>query len=185
VPDQRDELNHGNGSGGPPPEGGGSDRERPSRGAPPERRGKLKVLFLCTGNSCRSQMAEGFARALKGDRVEPYSAGVEVHGLNELAVRAMAEAGVDISGQRSKDVFEVLDIPFDLVVTVCDNARERCPIFPRWTHTIHRGFDDPPFLARDAADDEEAMEHYRRVRDEIRAFVEGIDAELDALESRS
>jgi arsenate reductase len=129
-------------------------------------------------------MAEGFARALKGDRVEAHSAGVEIHGLNPLAVRAMAEAGVDISAQRSKDVFEVLEIPFALVVTVCDSARERCPIFPRWTRTLHVSFDDPPFLARGAANDEEAMGHYRRVRDEIRAFIEGMDAELDALETR-
>ncbi len=158
--------------------------DRPSGDRRPDPAGKLRILFLCTGNSCRSQMAEGFARALKGDRVEAHSAGVEVHGLNPLAVRAMAEAGVDISAQRSKNVFEVLEIPFALVVTVCDSARERCPIFPRWTRALHVSFDDPPFLARGAASEEEAMEHYRRVRDEIRAFVEGMDAELDALETR-
>jgi arsenate reductase len=131
-----------------------------------------KVLFLCTGNSCRSQMAEGWARALRGADLEPYSAGVETHGMNERAVRAMAEANVDITGQRSKLVDELLDVPFDLVVTVCDRARESCPIFPGGVRVLHRSFEDPPLLARDAATEEEAMAHYRRVRDEIRAFVE-------------
>ncbi len=133
------------------------------------------VLFLCTGNSCRSQMAEGWARALRDDDMEVWSAGVETHGLNPLAVKAMAEAGVDISGHRSKLVDELLDIPFDLVVTVCDNARESCPLFPGSARVIHHSFEDPPFLARDAAGVEEALVHYRRVRDEIRAFVAGLD----------
>ena len=92
---------------------------------------KMKILFLCTGNSCRSQMAEGWARALKGESIEPYSAGIETHGLNPDAVRVMAEAGVDISGQRSKHVEELRDIGFDYVVTVCDNAREIVPAFSR------------------------------------------------------
>jgi arsenate reductase len=118
-------------------------------------------------------MAEGWARALRAD-LEPYSAGVEAHGLNERAVRAMAEAGIDIRGQRSKLVDELLDVPFDLVVTVCDRARESCPVFPRAVRTLHAGFDDPPFLARGAADEETAMAPYRRVRDEIRAFVEDL-----------
>jgi len=138
----------------------------------PGERSRWRVLFLCTGNSCRSQMAEGWARALSGDVLEPHSAGVETHGLNQRAVRAMAEAGVDISDQRSKLVDELLQIPFDLVVTVCDRARESCPVFPRKVRSLHRNFDDPPHLARDAASEEEAMAHYRRVRDEIRAFVE-------------
>ncbi len=133
---------------------------------------KLKVLFLCTGNSCRSQMAEGWARHLLGDRIEPYSAGVRSSRLDPRAVAVMREAGVDISAQRSKAVDEVLDVPFDLVVTVCDHARESCPVFPRPTRTVHRGFDDPPHLAEGAATDDEALAHYRRVRDEIRAFVE-------------
>ena len=90
----------------------------------------LKVLFLCTGNSCRSQMAEGWAHTLVADRIEPYSAGIEAHGLNPDAVRVMAEAGVDISGQRSKLVERTQGIEFDYVVTVCDNARESCPVFP-------------------------------------------------------
>ena len=133
---------------------------------------KLKVLFLCTGNSCRSQMAEGWTRHLKSQEIEAWSAGVEVHGLNPLAVQVMAEAGVDISGQVSTNVRDLLDIPFDLVVTVCDNARESCPVFPRTVRQVHVGFDDPPALARSVSTEEEALDIYRRVRDEIKAFVE-------------
>lgn len=139
---------------------------------------KLKVLFLCTGNSCRSQMAEGWARALKNELLEPYSAGVEPHGLNPSAVEVMAEAGVDISGHRSKHVDELAAVPFDFVVTVCDNARETCPIFPGPAKARHRSFDDPPALATSAASAEEALAHYRRVRDEIRAFVETLPQAL-------
>jgi arsenate reductase len=131
----------------------------------------MKVLFLCTGNSCRSQMAEGWARHLRADDLEAYSAGVETHGLNPNAVRVMQEAGVDISAQRSQHVDEFLDVGLDLVVTVCDNARESCPVFPGSVRTIHHSFDDPPALARDAKTEEEALEHYRRVRDEIKEFV--------------
>jgi len=133
---------------------------------------RLKVLFLCTGNSCRSQMAEGWTRHLRGDVIEPYSAGIEMHGLNAFAVKVMAEAGVDLSGQRSKHVSEVMDVPFDYVVTLCDNARESCPLFPGRAKIVHKSFDDPPQMARDAKTKEEALGHYRRVRDEIRAFVE-------------
>lgn len=133
---------------------------------------KTRILFLCTGNSCRSQMAEGWARHLKPDAIEAASAGIETHGLNPLAVRAMAEAGVDISGHRSKRVDELLDQPWDMVVTVCGHANETCPVFPGRVKRVHAGFDDPPQLARDARSEEEAMGHYRRVRDEIRAFVE-------------
>ncbi|NSW58112.1 MAG: arsenate reductase ArsC [Armatimonadetes bacterium] len=140
---------------------------------------QLKVLFLCTGNSCRSQMAEGWARALKGDVIEPYSAGIETHGMNPNAIKVMAEAGVDISGQRSKHVDELDGIEFDYVVTVCDNAHESCPLFPGKTKVVHKGFDDPPRLARDAATEEEALGHYRRVRDEIREFVETLPDALD------
>lgn len=135
---------------------------------------KLKILFLCTGNSCRSQMAEGWARELKSDVIEAYSAGIERHGLNRLAVKAMAEAGVDISNHLSKTVDELPDNHFDYVITLCDNAHETCPIFPGGTKRIHVGFDDPPFLARDAKTEEEALVHYRRVRDEIRRFVSGL-----------
>jgi arsenate reductase len=133
---------------------------------------KLKILFLCTGNSCRSQMAEGWARYLKGDLLEPYSAGIETHGLNPLAVQVMAEAGVDLSGHHSKHLDEVKDIPFDYVITVCDNARESCPMFPGKVKVIHVGFDDPPRLAKKAKTRQEALDCYRRVRDEIRIFVE-------------
>src|SRR3954466_13369093 len=101
---------------------------------------KSKVLFLCTGNSCRSQMAEGFARALKGDEIDAYSAGVEPHGMNPRAVKAMAEAGVDISQQRSRHVDELRDVPFDVVVTVCDHANETCPAFPGKVKSVHVGF---------------------------------------------
>jgi arsenate reductase len=116
-------------------------------------------------------MAEGFARALKGNTVEAYSAGIETHGLNPRAVKAMAEAGVDISGQRSKHVDELLDVAFDCVVTVCDHAREHCPVFPGGVRTMHVSFPDPPKLAEGARTEEEALAHYRRVRDEIAAFV--------------
>jgi arsenate reductase len=101
----------------------------------------LKVLFLGTGNSCRSQMAEGRARQLKGDRIEPYSAGIEAHGLNPDAVRVMAEVGVDISGHRSKLVGELREVTFDCVVSVCDNAHESCPLFPGKAKVIHVGLD--------------------------------------------
>jgi arsenate reductase len=141
--------------------------------------GKIKVLFLCTGNSCRSQMAEGWARHLKGDLIEPYSAGVATHGMNASAVRVMREAGVDISGQRSKHVDEVKDVGLDYVVTVCGHAHESCPVFPDKAKVIHVGFDDPPKLAKTAASEEEALGHYRRVRDEIRAFVETLPQSLE------
>ena len=145
----------------------------------PQDHKKMKVLFLCTGNSCRSQMAEGWARALKGDLIEPYSAGIETHGLNPNAVKVMAEAGVDISGHRSKNLSELKDVAFDYVITVCDNAHESCPLFPGKTKVVHVGFDDPPRLAKTAKDEEEALGHYRRVRDEIRAFVEGLPGSLN------
>lgn len=141
---------------------------------------KLKVLFLCTGNSCRSQMAEGWARHLKADVLEPYSAGIETHGLNPNAVKVMAEVGVDISGQRSKNVAELMDVPFDYVVTVCGNAHETCPMFPGKAKIVHVGFDDPPKLAKTARTEEEALSHYRRVRDEIRAFVDKLPEVLTA-----
>ena len=144
---------------------------------------KLHILFLCTGNSCRSQMAEGFTRALKGNTIEAYSAGVETHGLNPRAVQVMAEAGVDISGHKSKLVDDLPDIEFDYVVTVCDNAREACPFFPGATKLVHVGFEDPPRLAKGAQTEEEALGHYRRVRDEIRAFVEQLPDVLDTLEA--
>jgi arsenate reductase len=116
-------------------------------------------------------MAEGWARHLKGDRIEAYSAGIETHGLNPDAVRVMAEAGVDISGQRSKHIDELRDCEFDYVVTVCDNAQQSCPVFSGKVKVVHVGFDDPPRLASNAKTEEERLAPYRRVRDEIRAFV--------------
>jgi arsenate reductase (thioredoxin) len=136
---------------------------------------KQNVLFLCTGNSCRSQMAEGWAKQLKSDVINAYSAGVDPHGLNQRAIQVMQEAGVDMSGQVSKHVDALKDIPFDYVVTVCDNAHESCPLFPGKTKIVHVGFDDPPRLAKGAKSEEEALGHYRRVRDEIRAFIEHLD----------
>ena len=133
---------------------------------------KTKILFLCTGNSCRSQMAEGWARKLKGDSIEPIPPGIETHGLNPDAVRVMAEAGVDIAGQRSKNVAELRDVAFDYVVTVCGDAHEHCPLFPAkprlftWVLTTRR-------VWRPAPDQEERLAPYRRVRDEIREFVVG------------
>ncbi len=144
----------------------------------PTTNGKIKVLFLCTGNSCRSQMAEGWTRRLKGDVIEPYSAGIEIHGLNPSAVKVMAEVGVDISGYRSKHLEDLGHIAFDYVVTVCDHANETCPIFPAKVKRIHVSFEDPPRLAKDAKTEEEALRHYRRVRDEIRAFVERLPEAL-------
>ena len=133
---------------------------------------KLKILFLCTGTSCRSQMAEGWARHLKSDSIQPFSAGLEAHGLNPNAVQVMQEAGVDITGQKSQKVKEVETIPFDFVITVCGHADENCPVFTCATTVVHYGFDDPPKLAQNAKTEEETLDHYRRVRDEIRAFVE-------------
>mgnify|MGYP000866519604 CR=1 FL=1 len=140
---------------------------------------KLRILFLCTGNSCRSQMAEGFARALKSDSVEAWSAGVERHGLNPRAVAVMAEAGVDISGHKSKLVEELPTQEFDWVVTLCGHASENCPFFPGKVRRLHKGFDDPPALAAGAAGEEEALAPYRRVRDEIRAFIQGLPGTLE------
>jgi arsenate reductase len=139
---------------------------------------KAKILFLCTGNSCRSQMAEGWARELKSEMVDAWSAGIEKHGMNSLAVQAMAEAGVDISGQYSKLVGDLPVQDFDYVITVCDNAHESCPLFSGRAKVIHKGFDDPPRLAAGTADEEEAMTHYRRVRDEIRNYVEQLPGDL-------
>jgi arsenate reductase len=134
---------------------------------------KLRVLFLCTGNSCRSQMAEGWARHLRGDTIEAWSAGLEAHGLNPRAVRAMAEAGVDISGHQSRRLKDLPNIEFDYVVTVCANANESCPVFPGNARVVHVGFDDPPKLAARLEDEEEKLNCYRRVRDEIKNFIAG------------
>jgi arsenate reductase len=133
---------------------------------------RIKLLFLCTGNSCRSQMAEGWARALKDDVIDAYSAGIEIHGLNPNAVAVMAEAGIDISQQRSQCVDDFLHISFDYVITVCAHAHETCPVFPGQARVIHVGFDDPPALAAKATTPEATLAPYRRVRDQIRAFIQ-------------
>ncbi len=116
-------------------------------------------------------MAEGWTRHLKGDFIEPFSAGIETHGLNDRAVEVMAETGVDISHHRSKHVDEFKDVQFDYVVTVCGHANEHCPIFPDRTKVIHVGFDDPPKLAKKARTQNEELDCYRRVRDQIKTFV--------------
>ena len=132
-------------------------------------------MFLCTGNSCRSQMAEAWIRLLKGDRFDAYSAGVQPKPIDPRAIKAMAEAGIDISEQKSKDVDAFGNMEFDFVITLCDNARESCPYFPAKTQLIHQGFEDPPRLAEHAKNEEEAIAPYRRVRDEIKAFVETLE----------
>jgi arsenate reductase (thioredoxin) len=133
---------------------------------------KLKILFLCSDNSCRSQMAEGWARHLKSDLIQAFSAGLEAHGLNPNAVKVMQEAGVDITQQKSQRVEEVETIPFDIVITVCKHADENCPIFSCATVIVHHGFDDPPKLAKTAKTDDEALGYYRKIRDEIQVFIE-------------
>ena len=139
---------------------------------------KLKVLFLCTGNSCRSQMAEGWAHKLKADDMDAYSAGIETHGLNPHAVSVMAEAGVDISGQESTNVDDYSGVTFDYVITVCGHANEHCPIFKGEAKVVHIGFEDPPKLAKNASTEEEALDIYRRVRDEIRDYVNTLPLSL-------
>lgn len=137
-----------------------------------------RVLFLCTGNSCRSQMAEGWARHLKGDVIEPFSAGLNLNPLNPTAVQVMAEAGVDISDQSPKHLDE-LHGEFDYVVTVCDSANEACPVLRARVKRLHVGFDDPPRLAQLAKTEADKLQIYRRVRDEIRAFVAGMPDNLE------
>lgn len=132
---------------------------------------KTNILFLCTGNSCRSQMAEAWAKHLKSDIINAWSAGVEVHGLNENATLVMKEKDIDISNYRSKLVSEIKDIDFDWVITLCGHANENCPIFPGKVKRYHKGFEDPPKLAQNEKSNEDKLKHYRRVRDEIRDFI--------------
>lgn len=139
---------------------------------------KIRVLFLCTHNSCRSQMAEGWARALRAKDLEAFSAGTEPTRVDPMAVKAMAEAGVDVSSQRSKSLDEFRGEPFDYVITLCGSAREACPVFPGAARVVHHGFDDPPALARAVASTEDQLAPYRRVRDEIKDFVRGIPENL-------
>jgi arsenate reductase len=132
---------------------------------------RLKILFLCTGNSCRSQMAEGWANHLLGDKVQAWSAGIEAHGLNPHAVEVMTEAGIDISNHQSTLVSELSVKKFDLIVTVCDHAKEQCPLFSGKGKIIHHSFPDPPQLAAQTTSEKEAIEHYRSVMNEIRTFI--------------
>lgn len=140
---------------------------------------KISILFLCTGNSCRSQMAEGFANALRGDIIEAYSAGIAPKTVDPLAIKVMKEAGVDILHHVSKHVNELINKQFDFVITVCGHAHENCPVFPGKTKVMHRGFEDPPQLAGEAKTQEEALYHYRRVRDQIKAFILELPEWLD------
>jgi arsenate reductase len=141
---------------------------------------KIKILFLCTGNSCRSQMAEGWAKHLKGDVIETYSAGVWPTGVNPKTTKVMAEAGVDISNQTSKHVDELLWIDFDYVVTLCDNARELCPVFPGKAKLIHKGFDDPVAVV---GGEEKILQTYRKTRDDIKEFVKTLPESLELNEN--
>lgn len=129
----------------------------------------MRVLFLCTGNACRSQIAEGWARHLKGDVMEVFSAGLIPGRVNERAIAVMAEAGVDISGHRSKHMDEFAAMDFDYVVTVCDHVHEVCPVFPRARRQVHKGFEDPSFMQ---AGEDEIMAAFRKLRDDMRKFIE-------------
>ena len=137
-----------------------------------------KILFLCTGNSCRSQIAEGWTNNIQNEGFKAYSAGIAPKGVDPQAVKVMSEAGIDITAQTSKDIDSLGDMEFDYVVTLCDNANEACPFFPAKTKLMHHGFDDPPKLAEGEEDEEKALNHYRRVRDEIKAFIENLEEEL-------
>jgi arsenate reductase len=128
----------------------------------------IKVLFLCTANACRSQMAEGWARHLKSDVIDAYSAGVKPDKVSSRAIAVMKEVGVDISGHHSKHVNELVSIDFDYVITVCDNAHESCPMFPGKTKVVHIGFEDP--AAASGAPDE-VLAVFRKIRDQIRDFI--------------
>ena len=141
---------------------------------------KTQLLFLCTGNSCRSQMAEGLGRHFAGDTIEFSSACIEKHGLNPFAVKAMQEIGIDITGHTSNTLDELDSGSLDYIVTVCGHADETCPVLATKTQRIHKGFDDPPKLAAQEATEEAGMVHYRRVRDEIKAYILTLPAILSA-----
>jgi arsenate reductase len=127
------------------------------------------ILVLCTGNSCRSQIAEGYLRHFAGDNAKVYSAGIETHGVNPKAIQVMAEDHIDISKHTSNNVDEYLDIPFDYVITVCDNAKENCPYFPAKAERFHYNFPDP---AKATGSADEVMNEFRRVRDMIKLYSE-------------
>lgn len=127
----------------------------------------MNILILCTGNSCRSQMAEGYLRLFANFSTSIYSAGIQAHGLNRRAVQVMAEDGVDISSQTSNLVEEYLHIPFDHIITVCDHAQEHCPIIPGSAKRWHQSFPDP---AKATGTEEDILDEFRRVRTQIKAF---------------
>lgn len=127
-----------------------------------------KVLVLCTGNSCRSQLAEGFLRKFAGNQAEIYSAGIETHGVNPKAIQVMSEVGIDISAHTSNHVDEYNNIDFDYVITVCDNAKESCPYFPSQAVKLHYNFPDP---AKAKGTEQEIMQEFRRVRDLIKDYA--------------
>jgi arsenate reductase len=137
---------------------------------------KTKILFLCTGNACRSQIAEGWARHLKDDAIDAYSAGIIPAGLSSRAVEVMAETGVDISQQYSKHIDDLQGIDFDYVITLCDNARELCPVFPGKTKMIHKGFEDPSFML---GTERQVTAAFRKLRDDIKAFIETLPEGLE------
>lgn len=139
---------------------------------------KKNILFLCTGNSCRSQMGEGFGKALKGEKFNFFSAGTKKHGLNPNAIKVMKEVGVDISSHESNTTDELSEVTMDFVFTVCSDAHENCPLFPGGK-VIHVGFDDPPRLTKDMSNEEEILEVYRRVRDEIKLMVTNIETYIE------
>ncbi len=138
---------------------------------------KEKIVFLCTGNSCRSQMAEGFALKYWGDKYQIYSAGTKKHGMNPRAIQVMKEIGVDLSNHYSKTLEELPKENFDFVFTVCSSANENCPYLPA-SKIVHHGFDDPPALTREMTNEEEILAIYRRVRDEIDEFIKNMEPHL-------
>ena len=135
---------------------------------------KKKILVLCTGSSCRSQIAEAYLRQFADDKAEVYSAGVETHGVHPKAIAAMAEEGIDIRSHTSNNVSEYRNVPFDFVITVCDNAQEQCPIFPAAAKKFHHNFPDP---AKATGTDEEIMRAFREVRAQIKAYARQFVAE--------
>ena len=141
-----------------------------------ETKEKIKVLFLCTGNSCRSQIAEGWARELKGNVIDAYSAGIRPFGVSSRAIKVMAEEGVNISMHKSQHVDEFSGIDFDYVVTLCDNAAENCPVFSGKTRIVHKPFDDPYFAS---GSEEQIMATFRKVRDDIRTFIETLPQSME------
>ncbi len=141
-----------------------------------ETKEKIKVLFLCTGNSCRSQIAEGWARELKANVIDAYSAGIRPFGVSSRAIKVMAEEGVDISMHKSQHVDEFSGIDFDYVVTLCDNAAENCPVFSGKTRIVYKPFDDPYFAS---GSEEQIMATFRKVRDDIKTFIETMPESME------